>query len=149
MGWAGVEKDTARPFLASFPVPREAGGTSEHFGLDDIINVDEDAEVFSSVTGGAFVPLSTFSDWVTCFPSLSGSLGSDLTVVCAWVDPPGLKQSSHVPVKEPSPPWVAVVLVNCWPVPKQPMVVLLAQGFLSLQPSLRVSQLFAKLPSQI
>ena len=61
--WAGVEKDTARPFLASFPVPREAGGgTSEQFGLDDIINVDEDAEVFSSVTGGAIVPLSTLSD---------------------------------------------------------------------------------------
>ena len=54
--WAGVEKDTGMPFLASFPVPREAGGgTSEHFGLNDSITVDEDVVVFSSVTGGAIV----------------------------------------------------------------------------------------------
>ena len=72
--WAGIEKDTARPFLSSFPVPREAGGgTSEHFGLNDSINVDEDVVVFSSVTGGAIVLFSALSDWVTCFPPLSGS----------------------------------------------------------------------------
>ena len=93
------------PFLASFLVPREAGGgKSKHFGLNDSINVDEDVVVFSSVTGGAIVLFSAFSDWMTCFAPLSGSLGSDLTVVFAWVDPPSLKQSSLVPVKEPSPP---------------------------------------------
>ena len=82
--WAAVEKDTARPFLVSFPVAREAGGgTSEHFGLNDSTNVDEDVVVFSSVTGGTIVLSSAFSGWVTCFPSLSGSLGSDLTVVFA------------------------------------------------------------------